>query len=236
MFAVDEPAAEAIRRAFDESGELAAIVELRRHLPLVSDNVGDEQLALGYVNRELLSPQTGHSSSPLWLACADLLHGRGNPFNVIGPAERNFPDCSRATAGHAHQHRTRSQAFPSGPADHLVARVSAHYRSYASARSDGVSAGRLDAVKRLRRSAARHARGSLASGVGRDGARVRAGTRRGDFAAVGTPCPTTAPGQPAARQERASADWCAWRCGRTSRCSSSPRQAPSCSACLRATG
>jgi len=40
MFAVDEQTAEAIRRAFNESGELAAVVELRRHFPLIQD---DEQ-------------------------------------------------------------------------------------------------------------------------------------------------------------------------------------------------
>jgi hypothetical protein len=38
MFAVDEATAEAIRRAFDESGELAGVVEFRRHFPLISDN------------------------------------------------------------------------------------------------------------------------------------------------------------------------------------------------------
>ena len=38
MFAVDEQTAEAIRRAFNESGELAAVVELRRHFPLIQDN------------------------------------------------------------------------------------------------------------------------------------------------------------------------------------------------------
>jgi hypothetical protein len=38
MFAVDEPTAEAIRRAFNESGELAAVVELRRYFPGVTDN------------------------------------------------------------------------------------------------------------------------------------------------------------------------------------------------------
>ena len=38
MFTVDEPTATAIRRAYDESGELAGIVEFRRHFPLISDN------------------------------------------------------------------------------------------------------------------------------------------------------------------------------------------------------
>jgi len=35
MFVVDEKTAEAIRRAWDESGELSAILELRRHYPLI---------------------------------------------------------------------------------------------------------------------------------------------------------------------------------------------------------
>ena len=40
MFCVDEPTAEAIRRALDEKGELAAVTELRRRYPLVAD--GDQ--------------------------------------------------------------------------------------------------------------------------------------------------------------------------------------------------
>ena len=35
---VDEETADAIRRAWDEGGELAAAVELRRHFPLIADN------------------------------------------------------------------------------------------------------------------------------------------------------------------------------------------------------
>ncbi len=38
MFVVDEKTAEAIRRAWDESGELSAVLELRRHYPLITDN------------------------------------------------------------------------------------------------------------------------------------------------------------------------------------------------------
>ncbi len=38
MFAIDEPTAEAIRLAFDQGGELSAVVELRRHYPLITDN------------------------------------------------------------------------------------------------------------------------------------------------------------------------------------------------------
>ena len=40
VFIVDEETAEAIRRAWEEGGELAGVVELRRHFPLTPD---DEQ-------------------------------------------------------------------------------------------------------------------------------------------------------------------------------------------------
>ena len=38
MFVVDEPTAAAIRKAYLESGELAAVAELRRHFPGIVDN------------------------------------------------------------------------------------------------------------------------------------------------------------------------------------------------------
>jgi len=38
MFCVDEVTSEAIRRAFHEEGELSAIIELRRHFPLITGN------------------------------------------------------------------------------------------------------------------------------------------------------------------------------------------------------
>ena len=38
MFTVDEATAEAIRRACENGGELAGVVELRRHYPLLADN------------------------------------------------------------------------------------------------------------------------------------------------------------------------------------------------------
>ena len=40
MFVVDEATAAAIRRAWEEGGELAGVVELRRHFPLITN---DEQ-------------------------------------------------------------------------------------------------------------------------------------------------------------------------------------------------
>ena len=38
MFTVDDAAAESIRRALEDSGELAAVVEFRRHFPLIQDH------------------------------------------------------------------------------------------------------------------------------------------------------------------------------------------------------
>ena len=38
MFVVDEETAAAICRAWEAGGELAGVVELRRHFPLIADN------------------------------------------------------------------------------------------------------------------------------------------------------------------------------------------------------
>ena len=38
MFTVSESAAEAIRRAYQDGGELSAVVELRRQFPGITDN------------------------------------------------------------------------------------------------------------------------------------------------------------------------------------------------------
>jgi hypothetical protein len=43
MFVVDEPTTEAIRRAWEAGGELAGVVELRRHFPLIADNANARQ-------------------------------------------------------------------------------------------------------------------------------------------------------------------------------------------------
>ena len=45
MFCVDEATAEAVRRAFDEGGELSAVVELRRHFPGITDNANGRTCA-----------------------------------------------------------------------------------------------------------------------------------------------------------------------------------------------
>jgi hypothetical protein len=39
MFVIDEATAAAIRTALQQGGELSAVVELRRHFPLITDNV-----------------------------------------------------------------------------------------------------------------------------------------------------------------------------------------------------
>lgn len=38
MFSVDEATAAAIRQVFEDSGELSAVIELRRHFPALKDN------------------------------------------------------------------------------------------------------------------------------------------------------------------------------------------------------
>src|SRR4051812_21800322 len=45
MFVVDEATAEAIRRAYEEGGELAGIVEFKRHFPLIADNARAQECA-----------------------------------------------------------------------------------------------------------------------------------------------------------------------------------------------
>ena len=38
MFTIDEPTAAAIRRAYEDSGELAGVVEFKRYFPLIADH------------------------------------------------------------------------------------------------------------------------------------------------------------------------------------------------------
>lgn len=50
MFAVAPAVADAIRQAFQEHGELAAIVELRRHFPLFESNEQARSCVLAIAN------------------------------------------------------------------------------------------------------------------------------------------------------------------------------------------
>ena len=45
MFSVTETEAAAIRRVFEEEGELSAMIELRRHFPGITDNVKARECA-----------------------------------------------------------------------------------------------------------------------------------------------------------------------------------------------
>ena len=56
MFCVDDLAAEAIRRAFDEGGELSAAVELRRHFPGIADNANARRCARAIADWTPIAP------------------------------------------------------------------------------------------------------------------------------------------------------------------------------------
>jgi len=62
MFVVDEVTAEAIRRAWNEGGELSAVVELRRHFLLIADNANARlcvRTIVGWARKS--SPKQGQS-------------------------------------------------------------------------------------------------------------------------------------------------------------------------------
>jgi hypothetical protein len=56
MFVVSEAEAAAIRAAFEQSGELAAAVELRRLLPLITDTMQARECARTIVGWKPLPP------------------------------------------------------------------------------------------------------------------------------------------------------------------------------------
>ena len=58
MFCVDDLAAEAIRQAFNEGGELSAAVELRRHFPGIVDNANARRCARAIVGWTPIPPLT----------------------------------------------------------------------------------------------------------------------------------------------------------------------------------
>jgi hypothetical protein len=58
MFVVDEETAATIRRAWEEGGELAGVVELRRHFPLITDHAHARQCVRAIVGWRPM-PQPG---------------------------------------------------------------------------------------------------------------------------------------------------------------------------------
>jgi len=56
VFCVDETTAEAIRHAFNEEGELSAVIELRRHFPLITDNAKGRECVRIIAGRQPVSP------------------------------------------------------------------------------------------------------------------------------------------------------------------------------------
>lgn len=57
MFAVAPAVADAIRQAFQEHGELAAIVELRRHFPLFESNEQARSCVLAIASWKPIPPR-----------------------------------------------------------------------------------------------------------------------------------------------------------------------------------
>jgi hypothetical protein len=65
MFVVDEETAAAIRRAWEEGGELAGVVELRRHFPLITDNANARRCVQAIVGWEPRpSDSDGEATAP----------------------------------------------------------------------------------------------------------------------------------------------------------------------------
>ena len=56
MFVVDEATAAAIRAALQQGGELSAVVELRRHFPLITDNAEARRCVRTIANWKPLPP------------------------------------------------------------------------------------------------------------------------------------------------------------------------------------
>src|SRR3954469_8508214 len=64
MFAVDELTAEAIRRAWDEGGELSGIVEFKRHFPLISDHAKARECVRIIAGWQKRPPQPPQAARP----------------------------------------------------------------------------------------------------------------------------------------------------------------------------
>src|SRR4051795_1202653 len=76
MFMADEPAAEAIRRAYEDGGELAGAVEFKRHFPLISDHRAGEcaRMIAGWAP----VPKRRRGAGPAQLALAILAEVTGD--------------------------------------------------------------------------------------------------------------------------------------------------------------
>jgi hypothetical protein len=64
MFSVDEATAAAIRRAFEESGELSAVAELRRQFPGIADNANARRCVRAIAAWRPLPPPIRESRRP----------------------------------------------------------------------------------------------------------------------------------------------------------------------------
>jgi hypothetical protein len=58
MFSVDETTAAAIRQAYEASGELSAVVELRRHFPGITDNESARRCVRAIAGWKPLAPSS----------------------------------------------------------------------------------------------------------------------------------------------------------------------------------
>jgi len=76
MFVVDDAAAAAIRKAYDEGGELSAVVELRRHFPGIADNENSRLCVRTIASWQPLPPL------PAW--CRDRRCARNDPNPIWG--------------------------------------------------------------------------------------------------------------------------------------------------------
>ena len=62
MFVIDNAAADAIRQAYEQGGELSAAVELRRHFPGITDNAEARRCVRSIVQWRPCHPRLGESA------------------------------------------------------------------------------------------------------------------------------------------------------------------------------
>jgi len=87
MFSVDEVTA-AIRAAFDSGGELSAVVELRRHFPLITDNEQARDCVRTIAGWKPLPPKTASCTQAAAPATGDPVLPTLSAPNVV-----TCPDC-----------------------------------------------------------------------------------------------------------------------------------------------